>query len=148
MKLIVASDPRGGIGYKNSLPWKSLSSDLARFKRLTTGKAVAMGKNTWDSLPRKPLPNRQNIIITSKHIPTTGITTVSNINDLLKVKDLWIIGGAKLIESCWDHIIEIHLSRTLAEYTCDTFIDLVKLNNYTLTSHELFIDHTYEIWKK
>jgi len=65
MKLIVACDPNGGIGYKNKLPWTKIQGDLPRFKQLTQNKIVVMGRNTWDSLPKKPLPNRINYILTS-----------------------------------------------------------------------------------
>ncbi len=53
MKLIIACDPNGGIGYENRLPWSNIQGDLPRFKRLTEGQTVIMGRNTWDSLPKK-----------------------------------------------------------------------------------------------
>jgi dihydrofolate reductase len=58
MKLIVACDPKGGIGYNNKLPWSNIQGDLPRFKNLTQGQVVVMGRNTWDSLPKKAI-NRQ-----------------------------------------------------------------------------------------
>jgi len=150
MKLIVACDPRGGIGYQNSLPWKNLSGDLARFRTLTTGQVVVMGRNTWESLPKKPLPNRLNFVVTSKELDlSTDALVVSDLSSFKTFKSAWLIGGAQLINSNWDMIDEIHLSRTTAEYTCDKFIDLVQLENdfenmYTL----IFDDHTYEFWKR
>jgi dihydrofolate reductase len=57
MKLSIAADPNGGIGYKNRLPWIKLQGDLPRFKYLTDNQTVIMGRNTWDSLPIKPLYN-------------------------------------------------------------------------------------------
>ena len=65
MKLVIAFDPKGGIGYRGGLPWDKLQGDLPRFKELTSNKIVLMGKNTWDSLPKKPLPNRTNWVILS-----------------------------------------------------------------------------------
>ena len=65
MRLVIACDPNGGIGYKNKLPWTKIEGDLPRFKKLTENRVVFMGRNTWESLPVKPLPNRQNFIITS-----------------------------------------------------------------------------------
>ena len=149
MKLIVACDPKGGIGYQNKLPWSKIEGDLPRFKELTTGKTVVMGRNTWDSLPKKPLPNRNNVIVTSlpfARLPenTTTLTNIDSID-----KDAWIIGGAKLINSSWDYVDEIHLTRTFTEYTCDTFIDLVQLErDFMCWFKDTLTDHTYEIWKR
>ena len=61
--ILVATSPEGVIGKDNTIPWY-YSEDLKRFKRLTIGKTVIMGRNTWESLPIKPLPERRNIVIT------------------------------------------------------------------------------------
>ena len=148
MKLIVACDPKGGIGYKNQLPWGKLQGDLPRFKALTDDQIVVMGRNTWESLPKKPLPNRTNLIVTTQFIsrlPNDSFS-ISNIDSV--TDDAWIIGGAKLINSSWHRIHEIHLSLTKAQYTCDTFIDLVYLHDSYMLSHEQdHVDHVYQIWK-
>lgn len=149
MKLILACDPSGGIGYQNKLPWDKLQGDLPRFKKLTDGQVVVMGRNTWESLPKKPLPNRINFVVTSNtfEVPHTTFL-VKTLDHLKQFKNAWLIGGAQLINSCWDTIDEIHLSRTFAEHTCDTYIDLVKLKEFTLVSEEVLSDHTYQIWKR
>jgi len=149
MKLIVASDPKGGIGYNNKLPWTNLQGDLLRFKELTTGKVILMGRNTWESLPKKPLPNRINVVVTRQNIE--GITTLTSVpeRDTMDLRDVWLIGGAQLIKASWHLIDEIHLTRTLSEYTCDTFIDLVKLEReFMCWFKEDHTDHSYEIWKR
>jgi dihydrofolate reductase len=147
MKLIIACDPNGGIGYQNKLPWTNIQGDLPRFKRLTEGHPVVMGRNTWDSLPKKPLPNRINIVVTSRPFVEDG---VASINRLINYPDLyWLIGGAKLIEQSWSYINEVHLTRVYDHYTCDAFIDLLYLEaNFTRTWSEALPDHMYEIWKK
>lgn len=146
MKLIVACDPKGGIGYQNKLPWSKIEGDLPRFKELTTGKIVLMGRNTYESLPKKPLPNRTNWVKTTR--PIDGVTNPDD-DVIAKQKEVWLIGGAKMIESYWDSINEIHLSRTFAEYTCDTFIDLVQLErDFMCWFKEDHTDHSYEIWKR
>jgi dihydrofolate reductase len=63
LSLIVARAKNGVIGREGALPWR-LSSDMKRFKALTMGKPVIMGRKTWDSLPKKPLPGRKNIVLT------------------------------------------------------------------------------------
>lgn len=145
MKLIVACDPKGGIGYNNKLPWSKIEGDLPRFKELTQGQNIIMGRNTWESLPKKPLPNRINYVLSSKIVDKA--VTVHTIDSI--PNNSWIIGGAKVIETCWDLIDEIHLSRTFTEYTCDTFINLLKLENeFTCWFSEQQIDHVYQIWKR
>ena len=147
MKLIIACDPNGGIGYENRLPWTNIQGDLPRFKRLTDGHPVIMGRNTWDSLPKKPLPNRINIVVTTRPFEQEGVTCV---NDIMDHSDFyWLIGGARLVNQCWQYINEVHLTKVYDHYTCDTFIDLVYLEaNFVRTWSEMFPDHRYEIWKR
>ena len=143
MKLIIACDPKGGIGYNGGLPWTNLQGDLPRFKELTTDKIVFMGRKTWDSLPKKPLPNRIN------WIKSTGPVRNPDEDPIVKDKEVWLIGGGTMIQLYWEYIDEIHLSRTFAEYTCDTFIDIVKLeNDFMCWFKEELTDHSYEIWKR
>lgn len=149
MKLIVACTPSGGIGHQNKLPWVTIQGDLSRFRELTAGQIIAMGRNTWDSLPKKPLPNRTNIIVTSLNFSRLPENTIV-VHSIDEIPDnAWIIGGAKLIESSWNRISEIHLTRTFAEYTCNTFIDIVQLEkDYVCCNIEQHADHSYEIWKR
>lgn len=147
MKLIIACDPKGGIGYNGKLPWSKIEGDLPRFKELTTGKIVFMGRNTYDSLPKKPLPNRINWVMTTR--PIDGVVTPDNASILKEEKEVWLIGGAKMVDSYWQYIDEIHLTKTFTEYTCDTFIDLLKLQNeFMCWFKEDHTDHSYEIWKR
>lgn len=150
MKLIIACDPKGGIGYKNKLPWDKIEGDLPRFKRLTKGSNVVMGRKTWESLPSKPLPERRNIIVSKRGIPVhPGVAVISNIN--LIPLNSWIIGGAELITNCFHLIKEVHLTRVNKVYKCDCKIDL----NYLIQNFELvyeypdeYPDHSYQLWKR
>ena len=149
MKVIVGCDPNGGIGYQNKLPWNNIQGDLPRFKQLTTGKVVIMGRNTWESLPKKPLPNRINVVVTKQNIP--GVTTINSLpeTDTMDLHDAWLIGGAALINTSWHLIEEVHLTRTFAKYKCDTFVDLEKLEKeFVCWAKEDHVDHSYEIWKR
>ena len=150
MKLIVACDPNGGIGYNNRLPWTNLQGDLPRFKNLTQGQVVVMGRNTWESLPKKPLLGRLNFVVSSQSLQLPfGAIQIPNLNHFSEFKNAWLIGGAQLINSSWYMVEEVYLSRTLSEYTCDTFIDLLKLQNeFMCWFKEEHTDHTYEIWKR
>jgi dihydrofolate reductase len=151
MNLIIACDPNGGIGYQNKLPWVRLDGDLKRFKTLTYGQVVVMGRNTWESLPTKPLRTRLNFVVTSKtdlELPN-GAIAIPNLNHFNAFTNAWLIGGAKLVNSSWHMIDEIHLSKTFTNYTCDTFIDLSHLEcYYHRSTAKTYADHTYEVWSK
>ena len=149
MKLIIACDPNGGIGYQNRLPWSNIQGDLPRFKELTIGHPVIMGRNTWESLPTKPLPNRLNVVVTSKNISSVYTMTDISLNFYNEYPDAWIIGGAQLINSNWWAIDEVHLTKTFSEYTCDTYINLLEFEQrFKLVSNKTHDDHVYQIWKK
>lgn len=148
MKLIVACDKNGGIGYKNALPWNQIKGDLPRFKKLTEGGVVVMGRNTWESLPIKPLTNRIHFIVTSKvgFFPRSCFT-IPSLDYICNYKNAWVIGGSKLIESAWQCIDEVHLTQTISEYTCDCFIDLIKLQKeFKIIKASGHGDHNYEVY--
>lgn len=150
MKAIIACDTNGGIGYQNKLPWDKIQGDLPRFKKLTDEQVVVMGRNTWESIPKKPLLGRLNVVVSSKNlILPNGAIQVSNLNHFSEFKNAWLIGGADLINSSWNFIDEVHLTQTLTEYTCDRYIDLLYLaQHFTCNEIESFSDHTYQIWKR
>jgi dihydrofolate reductase len=100
---IVAISKNYAIGKHGKLPWH-YSADLKFFKETTTGNAIVMGANTWRSIG-KPLPNRLNVVLTRSDIETppevmklAGVGEVVELSRLL-VKDVYIIGGAKVFES-------------------------------------------------
>jgi len=99
--ILVATSPEGIIGKDNTIPWH-YSEDLKRFKRLTIGKTVIMGRNTWESLPIKPLPERRNIVITRSLIE--NVECFRSIDEALKTcnGDIWFIGGAGIYEEAMD----------------------------------------------
>ena len=139
IKAILAHDAKYGIGKDNDLPWPKNKEDMKWFKEMTMNHTVVMGRKTWDSLPVKPLPNRHNIIITSSEIDPTvvkdhknssyidhsreSIGLLSSVSNLISLKgDMWIIGGATLIESSLDIIDELWLNNVGGDYDCDTFL--------------------------
>lgn len=149
MKLILACDIKGGIGYKNKLPWDKIQGDLPRFKKLTENKVIVMGRHTWESLPKKPLQKRINIVISNTLKELDDAIVLPNMGRLKGAEDVWVIGGNKLVQSVWDNISEIHLTLVLAEYNCDTYIDLNKLKeDFIQVSGSGHGDHSYEIWKR
>ena len=136
IKAILACDENWGIGKAGTLPWPHNSADLKWFKQMTNGKAVVMGRKTWDSLPVKPLPNRLNFVISSTNMEhynprphgSYGGPDVSKIvKDIIEARygdidDVWLIGGATLIESCINIIDEFWLNHMPGNYNCDVFL--------------------------
>lgn len=106
ISLIVARGRNNIIGSDGDLPWR-LSSDLKLFKAITKGKPVIMGRKTWESLPRKPLPGRLNIVVTRQAGYTAeGAQVVGDMGDAFdaafiqantdRVDEVFVIGGAQI----------------------------------------------------
>jgi dihydrofolate reductase len=96
--LIWAQSTSGVIGRDNGIPWR-LPEDQTRFKELTMGHPVIMGRLTWESLPVRvrPLPGRRNVVVTRQaDYMAQGATVVDGLEAALGDDDVWIIGGAQL----------------------------------------------------
>lgn len=111
--IIVAVSANGVIGLDGGIPWRH-RGDQRRFKEVTRGATVIMGRHTWESLPRKPLPKRRNIIVTSRDM--TDITDDSDAGDVVYVPSIdaalsacsphepvWFIGGARIYAEAMAH---------------------------------------------
>jgi dihydrofolate reductase len=156
IRAILACDNEYGIGKDNTLPWPHNSKDLQWFKQQTQNGIVVMGRNTWESLPVKPLPKRHNIVVsnTMSHgakcevVPTDIFRSRIEIVRGHEERSIWFIGGATLVESYLDLIDEIWLSRVRGTYDCDTFLPMSKIK--TLFSiYEIDVNGIHiERWKK
>jgi len=96
--LIWAQSTSGVIGRDGGIPWR-LPEDQARFKELTIGRAVVMGRLTWESLPPKvrPLPGRRNIVVTRQaDYAADGAQVVESLDDALSDDEVWVIGGEQI----------------------------------------------------
>lgn len=125
--MIVAADLGNGIGKDNAMPWH-ISADLKRFKELTSGHTIVMGRKTWESLPKKPLPKRKNIIITrNKNFEAQGATVIHSPNELTKHAEknetIFIIGGAEIYQLFYPKTKKIYLTRIKDRFDCDTHLD-------------------------
>lgn len=114
--LVVAVSRNGVIGRDGGLPWH-ISSDLQRFKAITMGKPVIMGRKTWESLPKKPLPGRPNIVITrQRDYRAPGATVVADAAAALAAarahgaKEIAVIGGAEIYAMFFDLADRIYLT--------------------------------------
>lgn len=121
ISIIVAIDNKGAIGRRNDIPWH-LSDDLKRFKSITMGHTVIMGKNTWDSLPFKPLKGRRNIVISKSMAKTPGCEIVRSIDEAMNLvssdEQAYIIGGAGIYNQTIDkadQLIVTHVDLTVED---------------------------------
>jgi|TARA_B100001079_G_scaffold71680_2_gene61434 dihydrofolate reductase len=92
---IVAVNPDRVIGIDGGLPWH-YSEDLKRFKRLTLGSTIIMGRHTWESIGGRPLPGRRNLVLSRRSLG--GIETFAQIGDALATceGEVWFIGGGQV----------------------------------------------------
>lgn len=115
-----------GIGKNNALPWHH-PEDLKKFKEITQGKTVIMGRNTYESIGR-PLPNRANIVISSKAMQSDypeGVGIVRSLEYALSLcrnqDEVFIIGGQSLYEQALPLCDKLYLTHIEGEHDCDAF---------------------------
>jgi dihydrofolate reductase len=143
LSLIVAHDLNRGIGLQGKLPWY-IPKDLQWFKKNTLNKPIIMGRNTWDSLPIQPLPNRPNIVITSKPLKAKDITSFSNLYTTmeyvssLNCKEAVVIGGASLYNQLVDSCNKLYITKVNLRAKCDTFFPEINEDNYNLDYREYY----------
>jgi len=135
--MIWAQDTNNAIGKNGSLPW-NFSEDLKNFKKLTTGNTIIMGRKTWDSLPFKPLPNRRNIVISTKdQLNVESYTSIEDCiyslsSDLDDNMDIFIIGGMSVYKFFYRYASVLHITFINHEYSnTDTFFP-ISLENIEL----------------
>lgn len=135
IKMILCSDIKGGIGFNNELLY-NIRDDMKFFKKTTTGHKVVMGYNTWLSLPKKPLPNRENYVLYDgyEHDNLEGayeLRTLNEVIELGKNNDIFVIGGAMVYNTLieLDLVDELYLTLVYdIHYSADRFVDLSKIS--------------------
>lgn len=153
MKLIIiaALSRNRVIGKDGKLPWH-ISEDLKRFKRLTTGHTVLMGRKTFESLG-KPLPHRRNVVLTSHTLPDveTYPTLAQALQALEKEEKVFVIGGGEIFAQLIDHADELHLTLVDQEVEGDTFFppyEHLVGTRYRLVSREVHEGFVFENYVK
>lgn len=115
MKAIVATGRNREIGKDNQLLWH-IPDDLKRFKKLTSGQTVIMGRKTFESIG-KPLPNRRNVILSRNTTQIDDCLVYNNIEDVLELfPEAWVIGGSEIYKILLNHIDEIYLTLVYDEF--------------------------------
>jgi dihydrofolate reductase len=138
---VVAVARNGVIGREGGLPWH-ISSDLKRFKEITMGKPVIMGRKTWESLPRKPLPGRRNIVITQQrgYVAEGADVAESPQAALLMVPDapeVAVIGGGEIYRLFWPQVDRLYLTEVDLVVDGDTHFPAVDPAEWREVSREV-----------
>ena len=140
LTIIAAASTNNVIGLDNKLIW-NIPKDLKRFKHLTQGHSIIMGRKTFESLP-SPLPNRRNIVVTrNKDYSAEGIEVFSSIEDALDVcrEDLqtFIIGGGEIYSQTINVVDKIELTRVYKDYQGDAFFPDIPMDKFELTNESV-----------
>jgi len=143
ISLVVAVAENGVIGHRGALPWR-LPEDLKRFKALTMGKPVIMGRKTWDSLPKKPLPGRTNIVVTrNPDFQAEGTVAAHSFADAIARAgpgDIMVIGGEAIFAEALPLAQIIHRTEVAASPPGDAFMPPIDRNVW----REIARDGPYE----
>ena len=122
ISIIVAVAQNGIIGGSNNLLWH-ISEDLRNFKRVTSGHPVIMGRKTFESLG-KPLPNRENVVITRSTTPIPGCRIAHSIEEAIapysEEEEVFIIGGGEIYKATLAIADKLYITRVLHDYEGDT----------------------------
>ncbi len=157
ISLIVAAADNGVIGRDNALPWH-LPEDLRRFKRLTLGKPIVMGRRTFESIG-KPLPGRLNIVLTrDANYRRDGVTVVHDLEGALRAAadapEIMVIGGAELFRLCLPRAGRVHLTRVHADVAGDVLWPKLDGSWQRVAAEPHAADErhthamTFEVWEK
>ncbi len=140
ISIIVAMASNRAIGLHNKMPWH-LSADLKRFKQITMGFPILMGRKTFESIGR-PLPGRTNIIISrNPDYRQDGCLVVNDLETALKTADryadeIFIIGGSALYDAVLPIADTIYLTQINRDFPGDTFFSDIKLDQWLEVSRE------------
>lgn len=141
LTLVVAADENSVIGKDNALIWH-LSDDLKRFKQLTSGHTIIMGRKTFESFP-KPLPNRQHIVITrqSNYVAAPGVLVVHSIEAAIAAvapdAKAFVIGGGEIYKQALPYATRIELTRVHHEFVGDTYFPKLDLTQWQVVARDV-----------
>ena len=158
ISIIVAVSDDLGIGKNNDLLWH-LPEDMKRFKRLTTGNTIIMGKRTWESLPKRPLPGRKNVVITDiAHETFEGAVMAYSIDDAVaKCKgdsEIFIIGGGSIYRQFMSLADRLYITHVHKKAEADVYFPKIDKKIWEIAEKEEFtpegdgIPYTYVIYAR
>ncbi|MDY3267363.1 MAG: dihydrofolate reductase [Phocaeicola sp.] len=140
VSIIVAINKNNGIGMENKLLYW-LPNDLKRFKSLTTGHTIIMGRKTFESLPKGALPNRRNVVLSRQDITFEGAERYASLEEALKSckneEEIFIIGGASLYNEAIKIADTLYITEIEdSEKEADAFFPNIDLNVWKEKSRE------------
>lgn len=159
ISIIVAIAANNAIGKDNDLLWH-ISADLKRFKKITEGNPVVMGKRTYYSLPKRPLPKRLNMVLTDVAGETIeGCLMAYSIDDAIEKmpddKENFIIGGGTIYRQFMPKANRLYITRVFKDFEADTFFPEISLSEWELESEEMVSEddqndfkYAFEIYRK
>jgi len=126
VSLVVAMADNGVIGKNGALPWH-IPEDMRHFKALTVGKPCIMGRKTWDSLPRKPLPERENIVVARDHaFRVEGAVVAHTVEEAFAhaegAAEICVIGGAEIYKAALPRATRIDLTEVHRAFDGDAVL--------------------------
>lgn len=145
--IIVAVANNNVIGGDNKLLWH-ISDDLKRFKKITTGHTIVMGRKTFESFP-KPLPNRHHVILTrdkNYKVDSEQVTVVNDIETVMKTyensgSEIFIIGGGEIYNLFLPYCNKLYLTKVNGDFEGDTYFPEINYDEWVITeSSEEYID--------
>jgi dihydrofolate reductase len=137
VSIILAVDENNGIGKDNGLPWPKMSADMKRFKSLTTGHYIIMGRNTYEALGGL-LPNRKHIVVSrnTNYFVPPGVSVQPSLAMALKTakdggeEEVFIIGGAKLFKEAVLYADKFYLTRIHGSFEADTTLPAINMEEW------------------
>lgn len=139
LSMIAAVGENLELGYQNQLLCH-LPVDLKHFKEITSGHAVIMGDRTWESLPKKPLPNRRNIVVTLDDVAFPDCETVHSIEDALALvedeDEAFVMGGATMYRLFLPYADRLYLTHIHSSFTADVFFPSLVEDEWVLVEEE------------
>lgn len=140
ISVIVAVAENGVIGAGNALLWH-ITEDMKRFRAITSGHPVVMGRRTWESLGR-PLPNRTNVVVTRQDLTIEGCRVVHSLPEAVSLfpsdEEVFIIGGAQIYAEAMPIADRFYLTRVGRAYEGDTHFPAWTESEWRLTDSERF----------
>jgi len=138
LSIIVAiNPPLRIIGYQGKIPWH-LPSDLKRFKSLTIGNTVVMGRKTFESIG-KPLPKRTNIVLSRSKNQINGVTLINNPLDVLKYDNVFVIGGEEIYKLFIPYCEKLFITNVYGDFCGDTFFPDIDLTKFEVSYDSGFL---------
>lgn len=142
ISLVVGIAQNGVIGFEGDMPWR-LSTDLKRFKEITMGKPIVMGRKTYESIGR-PLPGRLNVVVSRSGFSSQGIQSASDIKQAIEISKVWaaenraeeicIIGGGEIYRQSLELADRLYVTHIMAEPEGDTVFPPIKEASWRVVS--------------